>query len=118
MELLRLLQHARMCDGFAACETCRMIDLRLGDWPHVTEDPALRLEKIDDALKACEDQAERLYGVLEGSPMPSSVRSAAAQLVRWLGKTRELVVLPVTRGDDVKVRKVVRTAVVLKLVST
>jgi hypothetical protein len=102
MELLRLLQHARGCDG-QSCPQCEKIDLRLGDWPHGTEDPALRLDKVDAALVACLSQAERLYGVLEGASLPASTRQVAVQLCTWLGKTRELLVLPVTRGDDAPV---------------
>jgi len=99
MELLRLLQHARGCDGFADCEICKSIDLRLGDWPHGTEDPAIRLQRVDAGLVACLKQAERLYEVLEGSPLPASTRQVAVQLCTWLGKTRELLVMPITRED-------------------
>lgn len=120
MELLRLLQHARACDG-VRCATCRQIDLLLGDWPHSAPDPGARLANVDRALRACHEQAERLYAAVEGSALPSSTRSAFAQLLTWLGKTRELLVLAPTRSDAAPAppslvrRPPVRRAVVITL---
>lgn len=112
MELLRLLAHARGCDGLR-CAQCRQIDLRLGDWPHSLEDPAERLARVDQALAATHAQAERLFAILEGSSMPASCRRVAAQICEWLVRTREMLVLPVTKGDAaVRAPAVVRSAAV------
>jgi hypothetical protein len=100
LELMRMLAHARSCDG-VDCSKCRRIDLRLEDWPHAVEDPAARLERLDKALVATRELAERLYLALEGTSVAPGTRRVAAQLVQWLDRTREMLTLPLTAGDGV-----------------
>lgn len=94
-ELLRLLNHARACDGIR-CSTCNAIDQRLLDAPHATEDPEARLDACEHALRQCAQAAERLWGALEGAPVPASTRRAAAQLGEWIERARGLLRMPVT----------------------
>lgn len=97
-ELLRMLHHARGCDGLK-CSTCRVIDLRLLDGlPHASDDPKLRFDAVDKALGNMITHTERLYSHLEGAPVPASVRRAMHQLTEFLDKTRQLLRLPVTKS--------------------
>lgn len=96
-ELIRMLFHARGCDGIK-CAFCRKIDLRLQDGgAHVAEDPTLRFSAVDEHLSRIYIQVERIYGVLEGAPVPASVRSAVHQLSEYVVVTRNLMRLPVVK---------------------
>jgi hypothetical protein len=105
VELWRLLNHARSCDGvklsekgkLVACPTCSSIDRRLEDGTaYFADDPLLRLEQIDKGIVAILRQAERLDSALVPVSVPHAIRSTSGQIVEWLGMLRSLIHMPVT----------------------
>lgn len=105
MELVKLLDHARRCDGFK-CATCNEIDLRLADGlQHATENPAARFDAVDAGLVQLAQQIERIYDLLEGSPIPKSFGRSIQQLVEFITLLRQVIRLPVTRSVAAPARR-------------
>lgn len=115
-ELLRLLAHARACDGIR-CSLCDRIDSRLQDGlPHAGDDPTIRFSDVDAALATIGQHLEQFYQRIEGAPLPPGALRFLSQAIEWCDRTRQLLRLPVPKLQErreVKTVRTVRKAVVI-----
>lgn len=101
-ELLRLLDHARKCDG-QQCAICNRIDLRIADGiVHAGDDPMVRADAVESGLRQLSAHLENIYQRIEGCPLPPGMLRAMHLGIEACEKIRETLRLPLSPAQQTK----------------